>query len=179
MCNACYSPMDRTCGGTQTVPTTFVYYISEVRNITGAHNHTTHVRILLTCCSANPLTPSSNLCSPHPPSPTPPQCPIPMFLSNPPSPLPHCRFSPSGMYYAPEHGEYQSYVEYMKSLPITPNPEVFGLHENADITKDNQETSLVGDMDTSSRPMNVAHAKCMFNYTLGTYSYVLMVCTLC
>ena len=96
-----------------------------------------------------------------------------------PSPLPHCRFSPSGMYYAPEHGEYQSYVEYMKSLPITPNPEVFGLHENADITKDNQETSLVGDMYTSSRPMNVAHAKCMFNYTLGTYSYVLMVCTLC
>ena len=164
------------------MPTTFVYYISEVRKITGAHNYTTHVRIMLTCCSlpnsANPLTPSSNLCQPHPPSPTPPQCPISMILSNPPSPLPHCRFSPSGMYYAPEHDEYQSYVEYMKSLPITPNPEVFGLHENADITKDNQETSLVGDMDTSSRPMNAAHAKCMFNYTLGTYSYVLMVCTL-
>lgn len=87
------------------------------------------------------------------------------------SPLPYCRFSPSGMYYAPEHGEYQSYVEYMKSLPITPNPEVFGLHDNADITKDNQETSLVGDMDTLSRLMNVAHAKCMSNYTLSTYSY--------
>ena len=82
------------------------------------------------------------------------------------------------MYYAPEHGEYQSYVDYMKSLPITPNPEVFGLLENADNTKDNQETSLVGGMDTSSRPMNVARANYISNYTLGACSYVLMVCTL-
>lgn len=35
----------------------------------------------------------------------------------------------------------QSYVEYLRSLPITAHPEVFGLHENADITKDNQETN--------------------------------------
>lgn len=39
----------------------------------------------------------------------------------------------------------QSYVEYIRSLPITTHPEVFGLHENADITKDNQETNQLFD----------------------------------
>uniref|UniRef100_A0A803TTC8 Dynein axonemal heavy chain 3 n=1 Tax=Anolis carolinensis TaxID=28377 RepID=A0A803TTC8_ANOCA len=38
---------------------------------------------------------------------------------------------------------FQSYIDYLKSLPITTNPDVFGLHENADITKDNQETNLL------------------------------------
>ncbi|NXN95540.1 DYH3 protein, partial [Rhinopomastus cyanomelas] len=44
-------------------------------------------------------------------------------------------------YYIPPHGPYESYIEYIRSLPITTHPEVFGLHENADITKDNQETN--------------------------------------
>ena len=55
----------------------------------------------------------------------------------------YCRFSPSGLYYAPQHGDYHCYVDYVRGLPITPHPEVFGLHENADITKDNQETQQV------------------------------------
>ncbi|XP_042293782.1 dynein axonemal heavy chain 3 [Sceloporus undulatus] len=53
------------------------------------------------------------------------------------------RLSPSGEYYIPPCGTYQSYIDYLRSLPISTHPDVFGLHENADITKDNQETNLL------------------------------------
>lgn len=48
------------------------------------------------------------------------------------------------MYYAPKECPYEKYLEYIRSLPMNAEPEVFGLHANADITKDNQETSQVG-----------------------------------
>jgi len=53
------------------------------------------------------------------------------------------RFSPSGKFYAPPEGDYNSYLEYFRSLPIVAEPEVFGLHANADITKDQQDTDLL------------------------------------
>ncbi|XP_016078231.1 PREDICTED: dynein heavy chain 3, axonemal [Miniopterus natalensis] len=53
----------------------------------------------------------------------------------------HYCVAPGDTYYIPPHGSYQSYIEYLRNLPITAHPEVFGLHENADITKDNQETN--------------------------------------
>ncbi|KAL1497384.1 hypothetical protein ABEB36_008364 [Hypothenemus hampei] len=52
-------------------------------------------------------------------------------------------FSSSGLYYVPKNTSYESILSYIKALPITPQPEVFGLHENADITKDNQETQIL------------------------------------
>ncbi|XP_053132344.1 dynein axonemal heavy chain 3 isoform X3 [Hemicordylus capensis] len=53
------------------------------------------------------------------------------------------RLSPGDEYYIPPFGTYQSYIDYLRSLPITTHPGVFGLHDNADITKDNQETNLL------------------------------------
>ncbi|KAF6778759.1 hypothetical protein AHF37_01584 [Paragonimus kellicotti] len=50
------------------------------------------------------------------------------------------KLSPSGIYYCPSDGTHQDFVDYIRSLPINPLPEVYGLHDNADITKDNQET---------------------------------------
>ncbi|KAK2870454.1 hypothetical protein Q8A67_024846 [Cirrhinus molitorella] len=49
------------------------------------------------------------------------------------------------LYYVPSHGPYQSYVDYIRNLHITAEPEVFGLHSNANITKDNQETNQLLD----------------------------------
>eukprot|EP00775_Hariotina_reticulata_P006671 gene6671-6895_t len=48
-------------------------------------------------------------------------------------------------YIAPEHSNLKGYVDYIYSLPLTTPPAVFGLHENADITKDLQEAQLLLD----------------------------------
>ncbi|KFP76630.1 Dynein heavy chain 7, axonemal, partial [Apaloderma vittatum] len=56
---------------------------------------------------------------------------------------PHYAFSPSGNYYAPPKGTYEDYIAFIKSLPFSQYPEVFGLHENADISKDLQQTKIL------------------------------------
>uniref|UniRef100_A0A8C9VXT2 Dynein axonemal heavy chain 12 n=1 Tax=Scleropages formosus TaxID=113540 RepID=A0A8C9VXT2_SCLFO len=58
---------------------------------------------------------------------------------------PQYKFSPSGIYYAPPKSSYEEYVEFIRKLPFTQNPEVFGMHENVDISKDLQETKLLFD----------------------------------
>jgi len=45
------------------------------------------------------------------------------------------KFSPSGIYFAPKHTEYDGYIDFIKSLPTFPDPEIFGFHPNAAITK--------------------------------------------
>jgi dynein heavy chain len=50
------------------------------------------------------------------------------------------KFSVSGDWYAPKHGEHEMYVEHSRNCPLIPAPEAFGMHANADITKDNKET---------------------------------------
>lgn len=58
----------------------------------------------------------------------------------------HCYlFSPSGEYYAPPKSTYEDYIEFIKKLPVNQQPEVFGMHENVDISKDLQQTKLLFD----------------------------------
>jgi len=55
------------------------------------------------------------------------------------------KLSPSGLYTIPPKGKYEDYVEFIKNLPTTQYPEVFGMHDNVDISKDLQATKLLFD----------------------------------
>lgn len=44
------------------------------------------------------------------------------------------KLSESGLYYCPEPLEKDDYLDYIRTLPLNPKPEAFGLHNNAEIT---------------------------------------------
>ena len=48
-----------------------------------------------------------------------------------------------GLYYVPIGKEHDFFLNYTHKLPLTTRPEVFGMHENADILKNQQETELL------------------------------------
>lgn len=62
------------------------------------------------------------------------------------------KFSSSGTYYAPNDGTFEDYQEYILQLPINDSTEIFGLHENAEITKSIIETNYVCDTILSLLP---------------------------
>lgn len=58
----------------------------------------------------------------------------------------------SGTYYIPPDGDLDSYREYLKQLPITEAPEVFGMHPNANISFQLQETRRLVETILSIQP---------------------------
>jgi len=53
---------------------------------------------------------------------------------------PDYAFSRSGTYYAPNGETLEEVMEYLESLPLTDDPEVFGMHENANVTFNTNES---------------------------------------
>jgi len=49
--------------------------------------------------------------------------------------------SPSGIFHCPEDGGRMNYIEFIDNLPLIAAPEVFGLHDNATLTKDQNDTN--------------------------------------
>eukprot|EP01039_Chlorochromonas_danica_P005727 gene5727-6311_t len=50
------------------------------------------------------------------------------------------RFSKSGTYYAPPMGSMKQMTSYFEGLPLSDDPEVFGMHENANVTFNTNES---------------------------------------
>lgn len=46
-------------------------------------------------------------------------------------------------YYVPDVKDHEAFVTYIKGLPLITNPSVFGMNENADIMKDQQESQVL------------------------------------
>jgi len=54
------------------------------------------------------------------------------------------KLCPSGLFHIPADGDYEHYLEYIRTIPEQV-PEIFGMHENVNITKELQETKMVFD----------------------------------
>ncbi len=53
------------------------------------------------------------------------------------------KYSASGIYFAPDADSQFGILEYIQNLPLTPTPEAFGMHDNAEITNAQNETRIL------------------------------------
>ncbi|XP_052746778.1 dynein axonemal heavy chain 6 [Bicyclus anynana] len=53
------------------------------------------------------------------------------------------KYSPSGIYYCPRLDKLAAVRDYCDGLPVIEDPEVFGMHDNANIAFENKETSTL------------------------------------
>ena len=70
-------------------------------------------------------------------------------------------FSSSGVYFQPpvvEGEPHTGYMDYIKSLPINPAPEAFGMHNNANITSAQNETYECFNVIVSLQPRQASGA---------------------
>lgn len=65
------------------------------------------------------------------------------------------KLSPSGAYYVPPDGIMDDYKEYIKTLPLNDPTEVFGLHNNAEISSAIIETNFITGTVLSLLPRSV------------------------
>ncbi len=62
------------------------------------------------------------------------------------------KFSKSGLYYSVDANTQEDYLAYIRELPLNPNPEVFGLHDNAEITNNQSMTLRILESIISIQP---------------------------
>jgi dynein heavy chain, axonemal len=62
------------------------------------------------------------------------------------------KFSPSGTYFAPGLGTHEECLSYIRQLPFSEEPEVFGMNENANIKFQLQETGRILETVLSIQP---------------------------
>jgi dynein heavy chain len=68
------------------------------------------------------------------------------------------KFSESGLYISMSPGAQADYLNYIKELPLNPEPEIFGLHDNAEITNSQNQTRSLLETLLSSQPRSSAKA---------------------
>ena len=56
---------------------------------------------------------------------------------------PDYKFSKSGLYYCPKAENQEEFMTYLKTLPLDPKPEAFGMSSNCEITCAEAETALI------------------------------------
>jgi dynein heavy chain len=62
------------------------------------------------------------------------------------------KFSPSGLYYAPADGKIELYRDYIEGFPLNADPEVFGMHGNANISYESLESNKIIETILSIQP---------------------------
>ncbi|CAD8115295.1 unnamed protein product [Paramecium sonneborni] len=68
------------------------------------------------------------------------------------------KLSPSGIYYVPPNGILEDYKEYIRNLPLNDQTEVFGLHDNAEISSAMIETNFITSTILSLLPRSTGGA---------------------
>jgi dynein heavy chain len=68
------------------------------------------------------------------------------------------KFSSSGTYYCPTESSLSAVLDYVRSFPITDDPELFGMHDNANISFQLQETLRIIETVLSLQPRLVTAA---------------------
>ena len=70
------------------------------------------------------------------------------------------KFSESGIYYSSPSNTQEDYTTYIKTFPLNPHPEAFGLHSNAEITTNQNATRICLETVLSVQPRtSTGHGK--------------------